>query len=53
VHGGCRGLDRAQVRNHVASLASIENLFGLRRLGYAGIPGLRVFGLGVYDGYAG
>ena len=39
--------------NNFSPLASIESLFGLPRLGYAGIPGLPVFGLGVYNAYAG
>jgi hypothetical protein len=39
--------------NHFSLLASIENLFGLHRLGYAGAPGLPVFGAGVFNQYAG
>ncbi len=39
--------------NHFSLLASIENLFGMHHLGYGGIPGLPVFGLGVYNAYTG
>jgi phosphatidylinositol-3-phosphatase len=35
--------------NHYSLLASIEELFGLRKLGYAGSPGLDRFGLDVYN----
>lgn len=35
--------------NHYALLCSIENLFGLKKLGYAGAPGLACFGSDVYD----
>ena len=34
-------------------LGSIEELFGLPRLGYAGAPSLLVFEPGVFRGYAG
>jgi hypothetical protein len=34
--------------NHYAMLCSIENIFGLARLGYAGEPGLKCFGSDVY-----
>ena len=39
--------------NHFSLLATIENLFGLHRLGYAGVVGLPVFGVGVFNNYAG
>jgi hypothetical protein len=39
--------------NHYSLLGSIEKLFGLPRLGYAGAPGLPVFGIGVFNNYAG
>jgi hypothetical protein len=35
--------------NHYSLLASIEELFGLPKLGYAGAPGLDRFGLDVYN----
>lgn len=35
--------------NHYSLLASIEDLFGLSYLGYAGSPGLNRFGLDVYN----
>jgi len=35
--------------NHYSLLASIEDLFGLPYLGYAGAPGLNRFGLDVYN----
>ena len=34
--------------NHYALLCSVENLFGLPRLGFAGAPGLDCFGNDVY-----
>jgi hypothetical protein len=35
--------------NHYSLLASIEDLFGLPKLGYAASPGLNRFGLDVYN----
>lgn len=35
--------------NHYSFLRSVENLFGLDYLGYAGQPGLRAFGADVYN----
>jgi hypothetical protein len=35
--------------NHYALLCSIENLFGLKKLGYAGASGLQCFGNDVYN----
>jgi phosphatidylinositol-3-phosphatase len=46
-------IDVVDYFNHFSLLASIENLFGTHRLGYAGIPGLPVFGLGVFNAYTG
>ena len=39
--------------NHFSLLATIENMFGLHRLGYAGAPGLPIFSTGVFNNYAG
>ncbi len=39
--------------NHFSLLATIENMFGLLRLGYAGAPGLPIFSTGVFNNYAG
>jgi phosphatidylinositol-3-phosphatase len=39
--------------NHFSLLASIEDLFGLKHLGYAGAAALPVFGAAVYNNYAG
>jgi hypothetical protein len=36
--------------NHYALLGSLEDVFGLPRLGYAATPGRRTFGLDVYNG---
>jgi hypothetical protein len=36
--------------NHYALLCSIENIFGLEHLGFAGAPGLTCFGTDVFDG---
>ena len=35
--------------NHYALLCSIENVFGLSHLGFAGAPGLTCFGKDVYN----
>jgi len=35
--------------NHYALLCSMENLFGLKHLGFAGAPGLACFGTDVYN----
>jgi hypothetical protein len=35
--------------NHYALLCSLEELFGLQKLGYAAAPGLRCFGTDVYN----
>jgi phosphatidylinositol-3-phosphatase len=39
--------------NHFSLLATIENLFGLHRLGYSDAPGLPLFSTGVFNNYAG
>jgi phosphatidylinositol-3-phosphatase len=39
--------------NHFSLLASIEKLFGLHTLGYAGATGLASFGVGVFNNYSG
>jgi hypothetical protein len=39
--------------NHFSLLASIEKLFGLHWLGYAGVPALPVFATAVFNQYAG
>ncbi|MBV9366659.1 MAG: hypothetical protein JOY89_20675 [Solirubrobacterales bacterium] len=46
-------IDVVDYFNHFSLLASIENLFGLKHLGYAGAPGLPVFGAAVFNKYAG
>jgi len=46
-------IDVVDYFNHFSLLATIEDLFGIHRLGYAGIPGLPVFGLGVFNAYTG
>jgi phosphatidylinositol-3-phosphatase len=38
--------------NHYALLASVEAIFGLARLGYAGAPDLRIFGADVFSAAA-
>jgi phosphatidylinositol-3-phosphatase len=35
--------------NHYALLCSLENVFGLTHLGFAGAPGLTCFGKDVYN----
>jgi hypothetical protein len=37
--------------DHFSLLASIEKLFGLKRLGYASDPALPLFGASVYTNY--
>jgi hypothetical protein len=39
--------------NHFSLLASIEKLFGLHKLGYAGAAGLPAFGVSVFNNYSG
>jgi Phosphoesterase family len=39
--------------NHFSLLATIENMFGLHRLGYSGAPGLPLFSTSVFSNYAG
>jgi hypothetical protein len=46
-------IDVVDYFNHFSLLATIENLFGIHHLGYAGIPGLPVFGLGVFNAFSG
>jgi phosphatidylinositol-3-phosphatase len=43
------GTTDATPYNHYALLCSIEDLFRLKHLGFAGAPGLACFGKGVYD----
>jgi len=45
--------DAVDYFNHFSLLATIENLFGLHRLGYAGAPGLPLFSTGVFNNYEG
>jgi hypothetical protein len=35
--------------NHYSLLCSMENVFGLKHLGFAGAPGLSCFGADVYN----
>ena len=44
------GTTSATPYNHYALLCSIEDMFGLAHLGFAGAPGLACFGKDVYDG---
>jgi phosphatidylinositol-3-phosphatase len=46
-------IDAIDYFNHFSLLASIESLFGLHKLGYAGAPGLQTFGAGVFNNYSG
>jgi hypothetical protein len=39
--------------NHYSLLATIENMFGIHRLGYSGAPGLPLFSSGVFNNYFG
>jgi energy-coupling factor transporter ATP-binding protein EcfA2 len=39
--------------NHFSLLGTLENLFGLRHLGYAGAAGLPLFSAGVFNNYMG
>ena len=39
--------------NHFSLLATIENMFGLHRLGYSGAPGLPLFSTSVFNNYTG
>jgi phosphatidylinositol-3-phosphatase len=43
------GTTNGQAYNHYALLRSIEDIFGLGHLGYAGQPGLKPFGEDVFD----
>ncbi len=45
------GSTSATAYNHYSLLKSIEDLFGLARLGYAGQSDLKVFGTDVWTGY--
>jgi hypothetical protein len=36
--------------NHFSLLASMEDLLGLKHIGYAGAPGLLAFPIGLYNG---
>jgi hypothetical protein len=42
------GATNATPYDHYSLLCSIEELFGLAKLGYAGAPGVRCFGADVY-----
>jgi hypothetical protein len=46
-------IDVVDYFNHYSLLGSIEKLFGLHKLGYAGATGLPVFGIGVFNNYSG
>ena len=39
--------------NHFSLLATIENMFGLHRIGYSGAPGLPLFSTSVFNNYTG
>jgi hypothetical protein len=45
-----RGMTDATPYNHYSLLCSMENVFGLAHLGFAGAPGLQCFGSDVYSG---
>jgi hypothetical protein len=47
-HEIAAGHENATPYNHYALLCSIENLFGLTHLGFAGAPGLDCFANDVY-----
>jgi hypothetical protein len=44
------GTTDATPYDHYALLCSMEDMFGLKHLGFAGAPGLKCFGSDVYDG---
>jgi hypothetical protein len=46
-------VDLSDQCDHFALLASIENLFGLKLLGYAGFSGLLAFDTSTYDNFHG
>ena len=46
-------IDVVDYFNHFSLLATIENMFGLHRLGYSGAPGLPLFSAGVFNNYTG
>ncbi len=46
-------IDVVDYFNHFSLLATIENMFGLHRLGYSGAPGLPLFSTSVFNNYAG
>jgi hypothetical protein len=43
-------LDAIDYYNHFSLLASIEDIFNLKRLGYAGVKGLPVLDSSTFDG---
>ena len=46
-------IDVLDCYNHFSLLASIEDIFGLGHLGYAGVIGLPVFDASIFDAYSG
>jgi phospholipase C len=42
------GTQNVEPYNHYSMLCSVENIFGLERLGFAGVPGLTCFGNDVF-----
>jgi hypothetical protein len=46
-------VDLSDQYDHFALLASIEDLFGLKHLGYAGFSGLLAFDAATYNAYHG